>query len=108
MAVDPEELGVLAADPQDEGLPADRNLEVPVRDPAAERLETYVAARPETRHDRLGLRLHAAMLRRGASGDQALPHRLRDDVRAAPRAELDLEIADHRLDRPLRVRELHG
>src|SRR5206468_566015 len=36
-AVDPEELGVLAADPQDEGLPVEDHLEVPVRDPAAER-----------------------------------------------------------------------
>ena len=54
-AVDPEELGVLAADPQDEALAVDRDLEVPVRDAAAERLEPCVAPRPETGDDGLGL-----------------------------------------------------
>src|SRR2546421_1229635 len=59
-AVDPEELGVPAADPQDEGPVADGDLEVPVRDPAAERLDACVTAAPETRDDRFGL--HAPML----------------------------------------------
>ena len=38
-AVDAEQLGVLAADPQHERLAVDDDLEVPVGDPAAERLE---------------------------------------------------------------------
>src|SRR5205807_3769652 len=96
--------GVLAADPQDESLVSDRDLEVPVRDAAAERLDACVAAVPEARDDRFGL--HAAMLCGTCSGDEALPHRLGDGVRAAPRRELRLEIADDRLDRALRVGEL--
>ena len=52
-AVDPEELGVLAPDPEDEGLAADRDLEVPVRDPPAERLDRLDAARPDAREDRI-------------------------------------------------------
>ena len=40
LPVDPEQGGVLAADPQDERLAVDDDLEVVVRDPAAERLDT--------------------------------------------------------------------
>jgi hypothetical protein len=54
-AVDPEQLRVLAADPQHERLVADRDLEVAVRDPAAERLDPRRSARPQPLDDRLGL-----------------------------------------------------
>ncbi len=46
VAVDPEQLRVLAADAQDEQLARRRHLEVPVRDPAAEHLDRLDTARP--------------------------------------------------------------
>src|SRR5207302_6721084 len=55
LAVDPEELGVLADDRQDEALAAGGDLEVPVRDPAAERLRLDLSPRPDARRNRLGL-----------------------------------------------------
>jgi len=54
-SVDPEKLGVLATDPQDEGLGVEENLEVVVRDPASERLELERPSRPDARRDRFGL-----------------------------------------------------
>ena len=50
-AVDPEQLGVLPADPEDEGLAVDLDLEVVVGDPAAERLDDRDGARPEVLDD---------------------------------------------------------
>ena len=50
--VDAEQLGVLAADPQDEALAVDRDLEVAVRDPAAEHLEHGPRAGPDPLCDR--------------------------------------------------------
>src|SRR5207302_7524467 len=52
--------GVLAPNAKDEGVVADRDLEVPVGDPAAEQLEHYVAAGPDACGDLL--RLHRAIL----------------------------------------------
>jgi hypothetical protein len=45
--VDPEQLGVLAADAEHIDAPVDGDLEVPVRDPAAEDLDGGAAARPD-------------------------------------------------------------
>ena len=58
--VDAEQLGVVAADPQHERLAADRDLEVVVRDPAAERLGASAPPRPQPLDDR---RLHRPILR---------------------------------------------
>jgi hypothetical protein len=54
-AIDSEELRVRAADAQDERLPVDDDLEVVVRDPAAERLDLERPPRPDAGCDRLGL-----------------------------------------------------
>ena len=51
VAVDPEQPGVLAADPQHERLAAGAHLEVVVRDPAAERLDRLDAAGPDPLDD---------------------------------------------------------
>jgi hypothetical protein len=52
VAVDPEQRRVLAADPQDEAaLAVDLDPEVPVGDPAAERLDAAHAAGPEALRD---------------------------------------------------------
>ncbi len=51
VAVDPEQLGVVAADPQHERLAAGPHLEVVVRDPAAERLDRLDAAGPDPLDD---------------------------------------------------------
>ena len=45
--VDPEQLRVLAADPEHVGAVVERDLEVPVRDPAAEDLDLRAAPRPD-------------------------------------------------------------
>ena len=50
LAVDPEQAGVLAADPQHERLVAHRDLEVVVGDPAAQRLDLHGPPRPEPLH----------------------------------------------------------
>ena len=55
--LDPEQLGVLAADPQHEGLVPDVDPEVVVRDAAPERLDRHRPARPDALDDLL--RLHA-------------------------------------------------
>ena len=47
VAVDPEQLGVAAADPEDVALAVHLDLEVAVRDPAAQRLDAGVSPRPE-------------------------------------------------------------
>ena len=47
LPVDPEQGRVLAADPQNERLAVDDDLEVVVRDPAAERLDVHVLPGPE-------------------------------------------------------------
>ncbi len=57
LTIDPEELGVLAPDPEDERLAADGHLEVVVRDPAAEGLDDWSGAGPELRER--GLQVHA-------------------------------------------------
>ena len=51
VAVDPEEAGVVAADPQHEALAAGLHLEVVVRDAAAERLDGLDAAGPHAGDD---------------------------------------------------------
>jgi hypothetical protein len=53
--VDPEQLGVLAAEPQDVALAVERDLEVAVRDPAAELLDGHGPTRPDPFGDRRGL-----------------------------------------------------
>jgi len=45
--VDPEQLRVLAADPEHVGAVVERDLEVPVRDPPAEHFDLRTAARPD-------------------------------------------------------------
>jgi ADP-ribose pyrophosphatase len=62
VAVDAQELGVLAPDPQDKALGAEVDLEVVVRDPPAERLDPNVLTGPDTGCNLLGL--HRAILRR--------------------------------------------
>ena len=59
-AVDAEQRGVLAADAQHVRLSVRGDLEVVVRDPAAERFHHGLAARPDTRCDLL--RIHPAIL----------------------------------------------
>jgi hypothetical protein len=51
--VDAQELGVLAADPQDVRLAVEQDLEVVIRDAAAERLEVGPSARPDPLGDGL-------------------------------------------------------
>ena len=51
VAVDSQQLGVLAADAEHERLAAGDDLEVAVRDPAAERLDRFDAAGPDTLGD---------------------------------------------------------
>jgi hypothetical protein len=53
-AVDAQELCVLASDSQDAGLAVEQDLEVVVRDAAAEPLESELPARPDACGDRLG------------------------------------------------------
>jgi hypothetical protein len=54
-AVDPEQLGVLASDADDDGLPADGDLEVVVRDPASESLDDRVSTGPKLFDDHADL-----------------------------------------------------
>jgi ADP-ribose pyrophosphatase len=61
-SVDAKELRVAAADPQDEALAVHGDLEVVIRDPAAERLERQVTVGPDAGSDLL--RSHRAILRR--------------------------------------------
>jgi hypothetical protein len=49
--VDPEQLGVLAADAKDECIAVDEQLEVVVRYASAEGLELDGPSRPQTRSD---------------------------------------------------------
>src|SRR5207248_975249 len=51
VAADSQQLGVLAADPEHERLAAGDDPEVAVRDPAAERLDRFDAAGPDTLGD---------------------------------------------------------
>jgi len=60
LPVDPEQLGVLAADAQDERLAVHDDLEVVVGDPAAQRLDGGRAARPQSLDH--SARLHRAIL----------------------------------------------
>jgi hypothetical protein len=46
--VDPEQLRVPAADPEDVRPVVQHDLEVPVRDPAAEQLDPRIATRPDS------------------------------------------------------------
>ena len=54
LAVDAEQCGVLAADAENERLAVEHDLEVAVRDAAAEGLDLGRPARPETFDDLLG------------------------------------------------------
>ena len=51
--VDPQQLAVLPCDPEDERVASDVDAEVAVRDPARERLDAHVRARPHARRHRL-------------------------------------------------------
>jgi hypothetical protein len=53
LAVDPEQLRVLSTDPQDKRLAADLDLEVVVRDPAAERLDDGAGTGPDPLDERV-------------------------------------------------------
>jgi len=56
LTIDPEERGVLPADPDDESFALDRRLEVVVRYSSTERLDDGFAARPELGEN--GLEVH--------------------------------------------------
>ena len=99
-AVDAEQAGVVAADPQHERLAARRDLEVAVRDPAAERLDRVDAVRPHARNDGID---HERI-----SFSGGIEQRLRRDLAGDPLAEdLHLDrLADvAALSRQVRVRD---
>ncbi len=59
-ALDPEVLRVLATDPQDVHAVIEGHLEVVIRDPAPERLDSSLPTGPDPRED--GVELHAPIL----------------------------------------------
>ncbi len=79
----PSSLGVLAADRSDERLAAGDDLEVVVRDPAAERLDRLDAARPDALTTRRSCR--GCARRRGSKSGSARPRLRPTRRRSRPR-----------------------